>query len=425
MDPKVLTTLTYPSYDMHLSQRNHVQCRPRYRSSWLENDKGTLDLGDIPLSVVCSQVPHWMNLSFAQAPHREPHGSVYYDGRHDGGPNSRPTVPAGLAGAVPVRDDYVAGFDELPIPKLVDPPVFRLNPDGSINMASISLPPVLAALLGLNRDRDEENEGQGGRCRRGETEEREEPSLDGKECSNGSSDSPEEQSEDGPSESRERQSLKGSSGTSVSQEQSKNRSSSSQTSENQYRTPPQSRERDSDDKYNDDGNDKDNGDESERQLKTIPTEKTYEWGNVERVWPQPAPGIRGLMAAGPNTSSAIKNSSPSSVESAAGTTTASGGGGGGGITCMSTASTTPPLILARHGARLPAPTACQGGSAVGGGNSSGGSGGSSGSSGGGGGGGGGSSGGMVPTPPMPYVLQRLKSSHPSASANASNRPPEV
>lgn len=388
----------------------------------LRKNKRTLDFGNISRSVVCSQVPHWMNLSFAQAPHRQPHGSAFYAGRHDSGPTSRPTVPAGLAGAAPVRDDYVAGFDELPIPKLVDPPVFGLNPDGSINMASISLPPVLAALLGLNRDREEENEEQGERSRRAETEERGEPPVDCKERSDGSPVSPEEQSKDGPSESRERQCPEGSSGTSVSQAETKNRSSSSQISGNQYRTPPQPRKRDNDDNCN--YNDNDTVDESERQLETIPTEKTYEWGNVERVWPQPAPGIRGLMAAGPNTSSAIKNSSPSSLESAAGTTTVSGGGGGGGgIMHMSTASTTPSLILARQCARLPAQTAWQGGSGVGGGNSSGGSGGSSGSSG--GGGGGGSSGGMVPTPPMRDVVQRLKSSHPSASAIASNRLPEV
>lgn len=135
-----------------------------------------------------------MNLSFALAPSRTSPGS-----RGDGhfGESLLPTYRS-VSSTV---EDFDSGFDELPLPKLLDPPVMKLNKDGSL---ALSLPPVLSMLLGFRRH--------------------------GRESSFSSVDT--------------------------------------------------------------DGSSSGSGREAPRQ-----TEKAHVWGNVEKVWPQPTPGIAGAVAA--------------------------------------------------------------------------------------------------------------------------------
>lgn len=82
-----------------------------------------------------------MNLSFARAPERGSPG-----GGRTHTPSGKP-LPAGLAGAMPVKEDYDTGFDQLPTPKLLDPPIASLNTDGSIDMSCMMLPRMLSMLL--------------------------------------------------------------------------------------------------------------------------------------------------------------------------------------------------------------------------------------------------------------------------------------
>lgn len=262
-----------------------------------------------------------MNLSFARTAYPETLFSPLYDlPSGSSGSNGKAPLPAGLAGAIPFTNPIDKGFDELPVPKLVDPPVFSVNKDGSINMASISMPPVLADLLGLRGDHDEDMD-----CAQEQSEERS-PDPSSRDVGDVGSGSVEELIQ----------------GNGVGNPALGERNGRDECAKGSRGDPPR------------------------------PTEKVHEWGNVDKVWPQPPPGIRGLMATGPNTNTNTNSATKTPA--------------------LLNTMATPPLILGRPGARLPAALPWSGGCAT--------------------------SSVVATTPPVPYVGQRLRSPTSAAAAAA-------